>query len=68
MVGDFLWFAGWREIEIVELSDGTLKDGEGDGDDGGLKGMMAAWLGSGRRDPLWVVRGVNVREEVGSAE
>jgi len=46
MVGDFLWFAGWRDIEIL-----TLCDGKGDG---------GGWFGLGRTDPLWVVRGKNV--------
>ncbi|KAI5371183.1 putative S-adenosyl-L-methionine-dependent methyltransferase [Septoria linicola] len=63
MVGDFLWFAGWRGIEIVEVSDGTVKQegngqGGGEGEDG-LRGFMRMMgMGSGRRDPLWVVRGV----------
>ncbi|KAI6834614.1 hypothetical protein KC342_g6198 [Hortaea werneckii] len=73
MVGDYLFFAGWKRIEIVELSDGRVRrggvgEGEGEGDqqggagaeDGGLGAFMRA-LGmdaAGRRDPLWVVRGV----------
>ncbi|KAF2206640.1 hypothetical protein CERZMDRAFT_115647 [Cercospora zeae-maydis SCOH1-5] len=63
MVGDFLYFAGWEGIEIVELSDGVVRDGgggaEGRGDEG-LKGFMRMMgMGSGRRDPLWVVRARN---------
>lgn len=58
MVGDFLSFAGWSKIEIVELSDGTVREGGVGGEDGqaaGLQGLMA-WIGMNRRDPLWVVR------------
>ena len=44
MVGDFLWWSGWRDIEIL-----TLCDGESGG----------YWMGFGRNDPLWVVRGKN---------
>ncbi|KAI6886404.1 hypothetical protein KC360_g9071 [Hortaea werneckii] len=71
MVGDYLFFAGWKRIEIVELSDGRVGrggdggvEGEGmqggGGADGGLGAFMRA-LGMdavGRRDPLWVVRAV----------
>ncbi|KAI7081376.1 hypothetical protein KC356_g9159 [Hortaea werneckii] len=71
MVGDYLFFAGWKRIEIVELSDGRVRrgrDGDGGGEeeqggggaDGGLGAFMRA-LGMdavGRRDPLWVVRAV----------
>lgn len=47
MVGDYLWFAGWRGVEVVEVCDGR---GEG-------------WLGfGGGVDPLWVVRGVKEGE------
>lgn len=56
MVGDFLHFAGWKKIEIVELSDGTV-----DSDNSktvGKLGGLAAFLGMDGRDPLWVVRGV----------
>lgn len=51
MVGDYLWFSGWRGVEVVVLSDGRVQ-GEG------------GWFGfgGGRVDPLWVVRGVNVGE------
>jgi len=60
MVGDYLHFAGWKGIEIVELSDGKVEqqDADGEGSSGartlqglfGMMGMMRA------RDPLWVVR------------
>ena len=58
MVGDFLHFAGWQNIEIVELSNGRLDDGDESQPAEGLKGIMAAWMGMNRRDPLWVVRAV----------
>ena len=48
MVGDYLYFSGWKEIEVV-----TLCDGKGDGN---------GWFGLGRRDPLWVVRGKKLDE------
>lgn len=49
MVGDFLWWAGWREVEILTL------DGDGEGV-GGKGGGVMAWLGARTEDPLWVVR------------
>ncbi|KAI6860189.1 hypothetical protein KC338_g6083 [Hortaea werneckii] len=65
MVGDYLFFAGWKRIEIVELSDGRVRGedgdggGEGEGEQGGLGAFMKALgMDAGRRDPLWVVRGV----------
>lgn len=51
MVGDYLWHSGWREIEIVELSDGRGKAS-------GLMGMLGGGV-----DPLWVVRGMKSSEE-----
>ncbi len=57
MVGDYLWFAGWRNVEVVELCDGKA--------DGG--GGVASWFGVGRNDPLWVVRGENTGEKVDGA-
>ena len=47
MVGDFLWWAGWRDIEICTLNDGKP-------DVGASSGIMD-WF-SGGSDPLWVVR------------
>lgn len=55
MVADFLHFAGWARIEIVELSNGKV--GGGGGGEGGLQGLMA-YMGMNQRDPLWVVRAV----------
>lgn len=57
IVGDYLWWSGWRGVEIVEVCDGVRRDGEGEG---GVMGMLG--LGGGRADPLWVVRGVKVGE------
>lgn len=58
MVGDFLHFAGWKQIEIVTLSDGTAEEQSVGQPSGGLQGLMS-WMGMGGRDPLWVVRAVN---------
>lgn len=57
MVGDFLHFAGWQKIEIVELSNGKLGEGEQQPQPQGLQSLMA-WMGMNSRDPLWVVRAV----------
>lgn len=51
MVGDYLWFAGWRNIEILTLNDGEQALSE-------QQGIMA-WF-SGRTDPIWVVKGTKV--------
>lgn len=64
MVGDFLHFAGWKKIEIVELSDGKVQEpqgsevGDGKMQANSLQGLFG-WMGMNRRDPLWVVRAVN---------
>ncbi|MCL5946499.1 MAG: hypothetical protein M1298_00545 [Chloroflexi bacterium] len=66
MIGDYLHFAGWEGIEIVELSGGKVEQGD-QGQSGGLAGVMG-WMGmSGRRDPLWVVRAVKGGGEDGKA-
>lgn len=56
MVGDFLHFAGWKKIEIVELSNGKVGAG-GAQQEGGFQCLMA-FIGMNHRDPLWVVRAV----------
>lgn len=61
MVGDYLWFAGYGEIEIVELSGGWLSAAEAEVRGVGL-GMVGRTFGA-RVDPLWVVRGRNVPQE-----
>ncbi len=60
MVGDYLWWSGWRGVEIVEVCDGRVKEGEGGGGGGtGLARLMGMFGGV---DPLWVVRAVKVVE------
>ncbi|KAK4986439.1 hypothetical protein LTR28_001990, partial [Elasticomyces elasticus] len=54
MVGDYLWFAGWRSIEIVDLSG---KDEEDEQPDGGALQRFMRSMGMGAHDPIWVVRG-----------
>ena len=54
MVGDYLWWSGWKGVEVVEVCDGRV-EGEG----GGL-GRWRGLFGGGGVDPLWVVRGVKV--------
>ncbi|CAJ2510324.1 Uu.00g050270.m01.CDS01 [Anthostomella pinea] len=53
MVGDYLHFAGWKDIEIVELSDGKPPEGP---TQAGLGNFLSGIIGMGGRDPLWVVR------------
>ena len=57
MVADFLHFAGWQKIEIVELSNGKLDQGDQPTSPQGLQGIMS-WMGMNSKDPLWVVRAV----------
>ena len=57
MVGDYLWFAGWRNIKIC-----TLNDGKGQTEIGASSGIMD-WFGAGRTDPLWVVHGTKSEEQ-----
>ncbi|KAK8040992.1 hypothetical protein PG994_013999 [Apiospora phragmitis] len=56
MVGDYLHFAGWKNIEIVELSNGQSEKATQQG--GILRNLFDA-IGMSHSDPLWVVRGVN---------
>ena len=53
MVGDFLHFAGWQNIEIVELSNGTISEDQQSSQQG-LQRILG-WMARSR-DPLWVVR------------
>jgi hypothetical protein len=61
MVGDFLHFAGWKKIEIVEVSDGKVEQqaqsGSAPTQTNSLQGLFG-WMGMNSRDPLWVVRAV----------
>ncbi|KAK5705854.1 hypothetical protein LTR17_021296 [Elasticomyces elasticus] len=56
MIGDYLHFAGWKEIEIVELSNGKVADGGAEGQQAGNLQSLMGWMGMNHRDPLWVVR------------
>lgn len=61
MVGDYLHFAGWTNIEIVDMSGKDEEDADAANPapkQQGLAGLMN-WMGMGGHDPLWVVRGVN---------
>lgn len=49
MVADYLWFAGWRQVEIVTVVE--KKE---------ASGMMSMF--GGGTDPIWVVRGRNIAE------
>lgn len=64
MVGDYLWWSGWRGVEIVEVCDGRMKEGEGR-ESGGLARLMGMFGGV---DPLWVVRAVKVAQDGGIQE
>lgn len=55
MVAGYLWWAGWRGVEVVDVVD----EGEEN------KGWMGRLMGSGG-DPLWVVRGTKVGEGGGA--
>lgn len=56
MVGDYLYFSGWKNIEIVELSNGRVESSENhSATQGSLQSLMSI-IGMGHRDPLWVVR------------
>jgi hypothetical protein len=54
MVGDFLYFSGWKRIEIIDLTEETKDEGQSQ-----LTGFQALMrgMGMGGHDPLWVVRG-----------
>lgn len=56
MVADYLWWSGWREVEVVEV----VGKGGGEQEPRGWAGF-AAVVGGGR-DPVWVVRGRNLGE------
>ncbi|KAL9085151.1 MAG: hypothetical protein Q9159_004833 [Coniocarpon cinnabarinum] len=56
-----LWRAGWRDVEVVEVTDGSMESSQGGeerrGGGGGLKAFMASLGLPAGGDPLWVVRG-----------
>ncbi|KAJ9620501.1 hypothetical protein H2203_007707 [Taxawa tesnikishii (nom. ined.)] len=55
MVGDYLHFAGWKQIEIVDLKKGPGADEQAQEQQGGLSSFMR-FMGMGGSDPLWAVR------------
>lgn len=58
MVGDYLQFAGWSDIEIVELSNGRVEQEPQQSGHGSLQSLMSM-IGVNSRDPLWIVRAMN---------
>ncbi|KAI5202775.1 hypothetical protein E4T38_05463 [Aureobasidium subglaciale] len=54
MVGDYLHFAGWKDIEIVDIKAGDAANAPAE-DQGGLHGFMQM-MGMSGSDPLWCVR------------
>ncbi|KAG8630144.1 hypothetical protein KVT40_001763 [Elsinoe batatas] len=61
MVGDFLHFAGWSNIEIIDLKEGEDQGGEAGQDQGAQRGLkdLMRMMGMSGSDPLWCVRGRN---------
>lgn len=67
MVGDYLYFAGWRNIEIVELCNVSGETGVSPPEHeqppptgtSWFQNMLSSMAG---HDPLWVVRASNVQE------
>ncbi|TKX18825.1 hypothetical protein C1H76_9086 [Elsinoe australis] len=66
MVGDFLHFAGWEGIEILDLKEGEDQGGEAGQDQDAQRGLkdLMRMMGMGASDPLWCVRGRNGSPEV----
>lgn len=61
MVAGYVWWAGWRGVEIVDVVEEEGRDNVEDG--GGVMARVRGWIGSkAGGDPLWVVRGVKVRD------
>ncbi|KAL8676484.1 MAG: hypothetical protein Q9186_007008 [Xanthomendoza sp. 1 TL-2023] len=69
IVGNYLWWAGWRRVEVVDLCRPSAKEEGPEGGQGGGGGVLAklrlAMMMGGGGDPLWVVRGVKVAEKNG---
>lgn len=63
MVAGYLWWAGWRGIEIVDVVEEDKRGNGNEGDAGSVMGRLKGWIGGGGGDPLWVVRGVKAKEE-----
>lgn len=68
MVGDYLHFAGWHKIEMVELCNRIGEAGVSPGkEEEQPRPTDASWMqsmlsGMAGNDPLWVVRASNVQE------
>ena len=60
-VGDYLWFAGWRDVQIVDLC-ATDEMGSRVTDDRGEVLGRSKYLPR-HLDPLWVVRATKVTEQ-----
>ncbi|PNS20051.1 hypothetical protein CAC42_5501 [Sphaceloma murrayae] len=61
MVGDFLHFAGWSNIEILDLKEGDDQGGDISQDQSAQRGLkdLMRMMGMGASDPLWCVRARN---------
>jgi hypothetical protein len=59
MVGDFLHFAGWKDIELVELSSGKDAGQPSSFLTQDFRGLMSM-MGMNTRDPLWIVRATKI--------
>lgn len=57
MVGDFLHFAGWKQVELVELSNGKDPSQPTTFAVADFRSLMSM-MGMNSRDPLWVVRAI----------
>lgn len=65
MVGDYLHFSGWRNIEIIELCDRWSERGVSPREQQQPRSHMPSWIGHigmTEHDPLWVVRASNIQE------
>lgn len=62
MVAGYLWWAGWRDVEIVDVVEDGPRSNNAERDVGGVVGRLKGWIGGGGGDPLWVVRGMKARE------
>ncbi len=58
LVGDYLHFSGWKEVEIVDLCERDEEGKRVTDDVGTVLDSHAAGQTSSHFDPLWVVRGV----------
>ena len=63
LVAGYLWWAGWRGVEIVDVIEDEATHSEKKKGEGGLMAKLMG--GGGVGDPLWVVRGTKVPEKEG---